>query len=58
MPITETIISVAKGASAAVALVTALPIGGPVGAITAGAATAAAIAGAVIAFVEHKAGSC
>lgn len=53
MPITNTIISVTKGATAAVGLITILPISAPVGAITAGAATVASIAGAIIGFVEH-----
>lgn len=54
MPITETIISVTKGATAVVGLVTILPVAGPVGTITAGAATAASLTGAILGFVEHS----
>lgn len=54
MPITDTIISVTKGATAVVGLITILPVAGPVGTITAGAATAASISGAIIGLVEHS----
>lgn len=45
MPIIDTIISVTKGATAAVGFITILPI--------AGAATAASITGAIIGLAEH-----
>ncbi len=54
MKIVETAAHVLKGATVAVAVVTALPIAGPVGTITAAGAAVASVAGAVCGYIDSE----